>query len=474
MATDLVSLASLNMPRSIQGARSMATDHVSPASLQMPAAIHGAAEESNLSWMLLEVCAYIDKVENATTAISKTSDNKHIQITFCPRPPPFLSRCCIHSPDGAYMHRNPHIVAVEDDLALIRVDVSACALDQDYYVYQASDKSGKPSLTLLPPTPQYRCFLPKDIGMLRRPGKEYIVAGFRFLPLAHPWGGLTLCVYDSKRADWKLYALSLSLQGRQEYGDKSFLHKNCKVVTIGGDAAGTMAFVDLWRGMLFCDVLRLEHEAARQAQSETIPVLGYVSLPDELRRTAKLKSDARLYRDIAFLDGHLKCVDLASRSLWIRPATTSGVWSQQYKITSFKEIEVNNPRTNLFPGQRGVYRQSFRNLLVCQPVVGLQDDDAARILYFTVKVDQTDAEAAVLGVDMESKKILGVAPFFSRYEVINFNYVHTRLSRHFPISRCTGDSETVSKGCSTKMKVKAREHHDSESVAEDGDAMALD
>ncbi|XP_022683184.1 uncharacterized protein LOC111257594 [Setaria italica] len=435
MLIDLVSLDSLNVARSIQGARSIATDHVS------------AAEESNPSWMLLEVCAYIDKVENATTAISKTSDNKHIQVTFCPRPPPSLSRCCIHSPDSAYMHRNPHIVAVEDDLALIRVDSSDCSLVQDYYVYQASDKSGKPSLTLLPPTPQYRCFLPKDIGMLRRPGKEYIVAGFRCLPLAYPCGGLTLCVYDSKRADWKLYALSLSLQGRQEYGDKSFLHKNCKVVTIGGDAAGTMAFVDLWRGMLFCDVLRLEHEAARQAQGEAIPVLGYVSLPDELRRTAK-RGDARLYRDIAFLDGHLKCVDLLSRSLWIRPATISGVWSQQYKFRSFKEIEVNNPGTNLFPGQRGVYRESFRHLLVYQPVVGLQDDDAARILYFTVKVDQTDAEASVLGVDMESKKILGVAPFFSRYEVINFNYVHTRISRHFPISRCcSAGCRCCSAGC---------------------------
>ncbi|RCV29344.1 hypothetical protein SETIT_6G005500v2 [Setaria italica] len=465
MPIDLVSLDSLNVALSIQGPRSMATDHVS------------AAEESIPSWMLLEVCAYIDKVENATTAISKTSDNKHIQVTFCPRPPPSLSHCCIHSPDGAYMHRNPHIVAVEDDLALIRVDSSDCSLVQDYYVYQASDKSGKPSLTLLPPSPHRLCFQPKDIGMLRRPGKEYIVAGFRCLPLAYPCGGLTLCVYDSKRADWKLYALSLSLQGRQEYGDKSFLHKNCKVVTIGGDAAGTMAFVDLWRGMLFCDVLRLEHEAARQAQGEAIPVaspscfiqkkaipvLGYVSLPDELRRTAK-RGDARLYRDIAFLDGHLKCVDLLSRSLWIRPATTSGVWSQQYKFRSFKEIEVNNPGTNLFPGQRGVYRESFRHLLVCQPVVGLQDDDAARILYFTLKVDQTDDEASVLGVDMESKKILGVAPFFSRYGTINFNYVHTRLSRHFPISRCTGDSETVSEGCSSKMKVKAREHHDGESV----------
>jgi hypothetical protein len=36
----------------------------------------------------------------------------------------------------------------------------------------------------------------------------------------------------------------------------------------------------------------------------TAPLLGYVSIPDELGGT--IKGDARLYRDMAFLDGHLK------------------------------------------------------------------------------------------------------------------------------------------------------------------------
>ncbi|CAN6195489.1 unnamed protein product [Urochloa humidicola] len=441
----------------------------------MPAAVHGAAEERNPPWMLLEVIAYIKDVQNASTAVSKTSDSKHIQVTFCSKPPPFLSRFCIYTPDGAHLYRKPHVVAVEEDLVLIHVDVGAGGMYEDYYVYQADGGSGKPSLTLLPRTPRNLHLNPKDIGMLRRPGKEYIVAGFRILPFDYPPGGFSLCVYDSKQAGWRVYPLSLSLQARLEYGqlqerleyeDGTFLHKKCKVVTIGGDA-GTMAFVDLWRGMLFCDVLEVEREAARQVQSEPIPLLGYVSLPDDLGRIAKLKGDARLYRDIAFLDGHLKCVDLSSRSLWIRPATRSGAWSQQYMIRSFKEIEDSNQRTNLLPGHKDVY-PSFRGLLVCQPVIGLEDDNA-RILYFTIKTHQKDDHASVLAVDMVTKKIQGVAAFFSRYEIINFTYVHSRLSKHFP-----GAQVMVSQGSSSNMKDRVQEQLGGASVAEYGDAMALD
>nr|CAB3481853.1 unnamed protein product [Digitaria exilis] len=188
------------------------------------------------------------------------------------------SRFYIHSPDRAHIRREPLILATEEDLALLLVDTKATSYPDYQAAGDGSSGKKKPSLTLLPKAPY--SFHAKDMGLLRRPGNEYIIAGFNFLHEAY--GGLTICVYDSKRGDWKLHAPSLSVQGRHEYGDKYFVHRNCKVLTIGGDA-GTMAFVDLWRGMLFCDILTLEREAARQAESEAIPLLD-----------------------------HLKCVDLAS------------------------------------------------------------------------------------------------------------------------------------------------------------------
>jgi hypothetical protein len=51
--------------------------------------------------------------------------------------------------------------------------------------------------------------------------------------------------------------------------------------------------------------------------------------------------------------------------------------------------------------------------------------DEAPILYFTVKTHTDDDNASVLAVDMRTKKIMGVAPFFQRFEVINFTYMHT-------------------------------------------------
>nr|CAB3479687.1 unnamed protein product [Digitaria exilis] len=410
--------------------RSMATPHVSPG-------VDGAAaaEKSAHSWGLLEGFAWIGNVENATTAVSKTSDNKHIQITFCPPlAPPHLSRFYIHTPDGADMTVEPIIVATEDDIALLRVQ-TCVGMYTDYYVYQAADDSSgtPPSLTLLPPTP-YIKFNTKDMGLLRLPGKQYIVAGFRFIHEDFPEGDLALCVYDSNRGDWKLHDLALSVQGRQVYGNKQLVHKNCKVLTIGGDA-GTMAFVDLWRGVLFCDVLTLEREAAAVAHqgehNEAFPLVGYVKLPDELRRTARIGGDARLYRDMVFLGNHLKCVDLPTRSLWIRPwpATTGGDWSLRYMIRSFKEVANRNPRVNLLPGHTSVCR-SFTGLNIRQPVVGLHDDDA-RILYFVVKTDLTAAKGSVIALDMSTRKILGVSPFVTRHKFkYDFTYMPTGLFKH--------------------------------------------
>ncbi|KAF8776726.1 hypothetical protein HU200_003458 [Digitaria exilis] len=179
-----------------------------------------------------------------------------------------------------------------------------------------------------------------------------------------------------------------------------------------------MAFVDLWRGVLFCDVLRLEPEAARRRPKAIIPLLGYVSLPEDLRRNAKVDNDA---------------------------GSTAGYsevrqwgWIQQYEIESFRAIEDSSPpRTNLFPGHEGVYRSSFRHLLVCQSVVGLRDD--GRTLYFTVKTHSEDDHPSVIAVDMVKKKILQVAPFFSRFNIIGFTYVHSRLLKYLKNIVAPGD-----------------------------------
>jgi hypothetical protein len=73
-------------------------------------------------------------------------------------------------------------------------------------------------------------------------------------------------------------------------------------MAVGG---GTVAFVGLWRGIVFCDVLAALDE-------DTIPKLHYVKLLRPLWNQT-LKGEPRLYRDIAVIGNRIKYVELVVR-----------------------------------------------------------------------------------------------------------------------------------------------------------------
>ncbi|XP_062181221.1 uncharacterized protein LOC133885514 [Phragmites australis] len=441
---------------------------LNPSTLNPPAlsADDDAAAQEKLPWVLLELQAYVAKRDNSTTAFSKTWDGKQIQVTFCPRRPPRVSYVCVHSPDAAEIHIEPTILAVEDELVLLSIRVGPqedAPENVDYYVYQADDGSGGPSLTHLPRPPSPYFFDASDMGILRyrtddqsgvflrphRPDDDtgYVVAGLHRAPSGQPPGQFDLCLYDSKCGDWKTHTVSLNHHQQQQHGGNEFYHRNCKVMAIGGDA-GTMAFVDLWRGILFCDV--------RPAEGKPIPLLRYVALPEPLQSNKTLQGDARLYRNIAVVGDRLKYVELQLHwkasvvyrdtyfrdgwmaATWSRPATNSSSdddrWREDSRIMDSKDLKVdNNPHFELLPmvqNDEGMTLPPFKRLDVCQPVLGLEED-AADIIYFTTKIDRVDANAWVVAVDMKNKELLGVAAFnATRYMGINFAYVHGRISKH--------------------------------------------
>ncbi|CAL5086951.1 unnamed protein product [Urochloa decumbens] len=450
-----------------------ATWRLEPSTLDPPAlsADDAAASEERLPLVLLELKAYVAKRDNATTAFSTTWDGQRIQVTFCPRRPPRVSYVCVHSPDAAEFHIEPEIVAVEDRLVVLRITVGPqedVLKNLDYYVYQADDGSGAPSLTHLPRPPSPYFFNADDMGILRyrtddQSGVDnaaaYVVAGLHKEPCGQPSGQFNLCLYDSKRGSWKLHTASLNQQDLTQHGGRKFHHKNYKVMAIGGDA-GTMAFVDLWRGILFCDVLKAEAEAEAEA---TIP-LRYVALPEPLQRGKKLRGDAHLYRDIAVIGNRLKYVELQLHwkasvlyrdtyfrdgwmaATWSRPASSSSgddCWCENSRIMDSRDVKVdNNPHFELLPkvqNDEGMTLPPFKRLDVCQPVLGLDDDDAD-IIYFTTKSDRMDADAWVVAVDMRNKELLGVAAFDAeRYVGINFAYVHARISKYLKSDPTSGN-----------------------------------
>jgi hypothetical protein len=199
----------------------MATWRLEPSTLHPPAlsADDAAADEESLPWALLELKAYVAKCDNATTAFSSTWDGKRIQVTFCPRRPPRVSYVCVHSPDAAEIHVEPTVLAVEDDLALLRITVGPqedVYNNLDYYVYQThqadgdGDGSGRPSLAHLPRPPQPYFFDANDIGVVRyrtddgdehAGNRGYVVAGLHRAVWGQPAGQFDLCVYDSRRGD---------------------------------------------------------------------------------------------------------------------------------------------------------------------------------------------------------------------------------------------------------------------------------
>ncbi|KAG2610996.1 hypothetical protein PVAP13_4KG119000 [Panicum virgatum] len=399
-----------------------------PSSAHPPAlsADDAAAAQENLPFVLVELKAYVAKRDNATTAFSETCDGKKIQVTCCLRRPPRVSYVCVHSPDAAEINMEPTVLATEEGFILIRVTIGAKGGQQkkniDYYVYQA-DGAGGPSLTLLPRPPTGYSFNASNIGILVCRPDDDDQSGFFLQP--------------HRPDDNKGYIVE---QGND------FAHINCKVIAIGG-RSGTMAFVDLWRGIIFCDVCM------------DAPLLSYVKLPEPLKRTKILQGDSRLCRDIAVVGNRLKYVELQVRykasvvfkdhcvtngwvaAIWSRPASSVSTegWQEQSWVMDATGLKVDSEHLNLLPkvqNDEGCILPPFLRVYICQPVLGL--GDGKDIIYFTVKRNRGDADGWVVSVDLENKEVLGVAPFAAqRYIVINHAYMSSRISRY--MSEYAGD-----------------------------------
>ncbi|RCV20998.1 LOW QUALITY PROTEIN: hypothetical protein SETIT_4G103700v2, partial [Setaria italica] len=382
-----------------------------PSSLNPPAlsADDAAAAQEKLPWVLLERKAYVAKRNNATTAFSVTCNGKPIQATFCPRRPPLVSYVCLHSPDVAEIHYEPSILAAEEEFVLLSVTV----WPEGFESMETTPASCATATTT-------RAF--------------------------------DLCLYDSKRGHWTTHDVSLNKpqMRRRRRGKKRFYHNNSTVV--GGGDAGTMAFVDLWRGILFCDVLKVEDEAARRTKGEPMPLVRYVAVPEPLLQRNddddddgndddELEGDAHRYRNIAVVGDRLKYVKLQPHrrptndiiyhsdgfvtdgyfihgwmaATWSRPATCSSSssddnrWRQDTSIgDSSTSLKVPNSLNFKSLTRSG---KSFESFDVRQPVLGLQDD--ADIVYFTTlsHIVHDDDNTWVAAVDTRKKELLGMTAF---------------------------------------------------------------
>uniref|UniRef100_A0A0E0GFR3 non-specific serine/threonine protein kinase n=1 Tax=Oryza nivara TaxID=4536 RepID=A0A0E0GFR3_ORYNI len=364
------------------------------------------------SWVLLDYVAFISK-------------------SFWTAPPPRVSYMCVHCPrlDPYKFATEPTIMATEADLVLIRATTHTS------------------SLRLIPHPAAVCSFFDREVGLLRcgsigpaRPYRPYIVA---VLCNTFQSGNLeyALYLYRAGADAWTCHPLSL--HGLVD--PTSFIHVNTNTITVGGEA-GTMAWVDLNRGILFCDLLPCPY---------TPLLLRYFPLPPPLRLSAhtKLTGCPRFSHDIALVQGrfnftqmriHVKPGSITNGTYisqgwtlatWSAPATNPWKqgWRQDCNLSaSDLSVDANTMNFQLLPKlsdhQQGTPQQTLERLHVGHPTLSLQSND---IVCLMAKVDQWDDHAWVLAVDMKNRRLKDVAQFGAERTLgISLVYISSMISEY--------------------------------------------
>lgn len=435
---------------------------------------HGGEE---IPWVLLEDTAYVADRRNATTAYTHTRSGAQIQVTFCFARPPRVSYVCVYHHANASSEEevivwDPRVLSTDANLVLLSIALGPLP---DLYIYRPAGDGG-PSLTLLERPPCDRLFGTTQVGVLSwhtirrddnanddssglpllhlrahraREDTPYMVAALCYADFGlQP--GHQLYVYDSKQpGSWRTHTVSVDEQHSQKHGGQQghILHQNCKVIAVGGKH-GTMGFVDLWRGIMLCDLLLVKDN----------PRLGYIKLPPPLLPDGFSEDDdqgdARLYRDIAVVEDRIMYVEHDFHLLepdptywdqdhcfedgwvaatWSRLITSpvDSPWEKHHQIDS-SDMDITTPQFDLLPkvhDEQGKPFPPFKRLTTIHPTISLRAADATAC--FMVKKDINDAKAWVIAVDMTNNKLEAVFEFDAeRSARMGFVYMHSGISRY--------------------------------------------
>jgi hypothetical protein len=212
--------------------------------------------------VLLDKRCYIADLPNTTTAESTTSSGLPIKVTFRAARPPLVSHFCVHCPGLDFRRTGPKIVATDADLVLLRVPLGPNSTEWDYFVYRPRTQW----LDLLPNRHARRFHDSATALISREDGAWYVVAALGGRgPLYY---GRTLLRWEfdlhlyrsSDSKGWISKRLSVNEFVRDRLvplppAVNRLYHETEKTITIGGEH-GTVAWVDPWRGIFFCDVLK--------------------------------------------------------------------------------------------------------------------------------------------------------------------------------------------------------------------------
>ncbi|KAF7102238.1 hypothetical protein CFC21_103410 [Triticum aestivum] len=248
--------------------------------------------------VLLDSCGYgfVDVDDNHTTAQAFSAATGTIRVTFVISDLPCLSRFyvrCLDLPTSTFI-TEPKIVCSAENLFLLIFHLSTSWL-LEHFIYRPGRNGRPPSLDALPDISRYlhrETTKPCLIGVLPEGGgTDFVLAAFTRDILQYK-----LHIFRSKQRAWTTELLLPDLPSWLT--KKGATVSPSKVIALQG---GVLGFVDLWKGILFCDVL-----------SELVKT-WFVPLPKLLpnNRVNYNRLVARPIRDVTCPDGLIiRCVEL--------------------------------------------------------------------------------------------------------------------------------------------------------------------
>ncbi|CAL5097255.1 unnamed protein product [Urochloa decumbens] len=388
---------------------------------------------------------------DATTASATTRKNQTIEVSLLPARPPLPSDLLVHCPgmDLADLAVPPRILRAVEGLLLLRVPIG-CSPDYvspddcDYFVYRA-DAEGGPSLQRL--SRPHPSFHDDEVGLLAR-GDHYTIAVLSATPTEDVYD---LHLFHSEAPEaWSFRQVSVE-EPQEGFPLKIptgcyrlYYHDTTTVITIGGEG-GTMGWVDLWRGILLCDVLSEE------------PTLRGVPLPMPENLMSGNNGNGfelgcpKSLRGISFISdgksgtGCLKLVQLEAKATqlpyhdgrhFLMHDWTITTWSNTKMSSSWEDWEKGHKvqasditidsklNSELLdsglllcksPGDCDGAERALQNLLVSDPAPGI-DNAHEDIVYLMARVKFLHPKAWVLALDMRNNTLRDAAEFGTERE----------------------------------------------------------
>lgn len=439
-------------------------------------------------FVLIDQFAYFADRDNATTATTTAEFpamgsklKGPIKVTFCPVAPPLVSYLCFHATDMDHtmFPVEPKILTTETNggLLILRAVVGTRPSDsmllskREYFVYDAraaklhhlphpgrQHEFNEYTLAIVRKCSQHckrttttsshhdsggftlrPCHVARDFAL--RPhghglglgrhghGQEhhhdctYVVAA-QTLRFGNPKTS-HLCLYHSDTKTWSKKPVAVNSHPPR--------HATSKTLTIGGDR-GTVAWVDLWRGIIFCDVL------------DEQPKLRCLQLPKPIMPKEEIGcGDPRSVRDIAVVGNFIKFVDMhvdfdsSSKTSHHWKAVTWSIrtgsfsptdWAVGHRIKSTRLRPQSALDKLMVDAGIKAAHPTLSTLHVGLPNLSLQDDD---IVYFLAKIDyrQSHHTAWVLALDMRNKTVKEVDLFDAKRTLgLGRGYEASRISAY--------------------------------------------